>query len=60
MSAKELALDVIKKLPADTTWHDLNEELYTAAVREGLDELDRREGVSHDEVKRQFNSWFTK
>ena len=37
--------------------HDLTEELYVAAVREGLAELDRGEGIPHDEVKRQFASW---
>jgi len=40
--------------------HDLTEELYAAAVRQGLDELDRGEGVSHEEVKHQFDSWFAK
>jgi predicted transcriptional regulator len=60
MSAKELALDVIKNLPDNATMHDLNEELYAAAVREGLAELDRGEGIPHEEVKRQFESWFTK
>ena len=60
MRAKELALDVIKGLPDDATLHDLTEELYIAAVREGLEELDRGEGVPHDEAKRRFGSWFTK
>ena len=60
MSAKELALHVIQRLPDEATMHELNEELYAAAVREGLDELDRGEGILHDEVKRQFDSWFTK
>ena len=60
MSAKELALDVIKQLPDQATMRDLTEELYAAAVREGLDELDRGEGVSHEEVKQQFDSWFAK
>ena len=60
MSAKELALHVIQRLPDEATMHELNEELFTAAVREGLAELDRGEGVFHDEVKRQFDSWFTK
>jgi predicted transcriptional regulator len=39
---------------------DLTEELYAAAVRQGLDELDRGEGLSHEEVKQQFDSWFAK
>ena len=60
MSAKELALDVIKRLPDNATMHDLTEELFAAAVREGLEELDQGKGVSHGEVKRQFESWFTK
>ena len=60
MSAKELALDVIKLLPDIATMHELAEELYAASVREGLDELDHGKGVPHDEVKRQFDSWFTK
>ncbi len=60
MRAKELALDVIRRLPEDATMYDLTEELYAAAVREGLSELDRGEGIAHEEVKRQFASWFTK
>ena len=60
MRAKELALDVIKQLPDDATMRELTEELYSAAVREGLDELDQGKGIPHDEVKRQFEGWFTK
>ena len=32
--------------------HELTEELFAAAVREGLAELDRGEGVPHSEVRR--------
>jgi predicted transcriptional regulator len=60
MSAKELALDVIKHLPDNATMHELTEELYVAAVREGLAELDAGKGIPHEDVKRQFESWFTK
>jgi predicted transcriptional regulator len=59
MSAKELAQDVLKRLPENATMHELTEELYAAAVREGLDQLDRGEGIPHAEVQRQFDSWFT-
>jgi len=51
---------VINKLADDVTWGRLTDELYAAAVREGLDELDRGEGIPHDQIKRQFDSWFTK
>jgi len=60
MRAKELALDVIKHLPDDATMRELTEELYAAAVRQGLDELDQGKGIPHDEVKRRFEGWFTK
>ena len=60
MRAKELALDVISRLPEDASMHDVSEELFAAAVREGLDQLDRGEGISHEDVKRQFDSWFTR
>lgn len=60
MSAKELAQNVIKNLPDNATMHDLTEELYAAAVREGLAELDRGKGLAHDDVKREFQSWFPK
>jgi predicted transcriptional regulator len=60
MSAKETALRVINELSDDVTWGQLTEELYAAAVREGLDQLDRGEGIRHEEVKQQFDSWFSK
>jgi predicted transcriptional regulator len=40
--------------------HELTEELYAAAVREGLEELDRGAGILHEDVKREFSSWFPK
>ncbi len=30
---------------------------FMAAVQKGLDELDRGEGIPHDEVKKQLASW---
>jgi len=60
MSAKELAKNVIEQLPDTVSWEDLNEELYAAAVREGLEQLNRGEAISHEEVKRQFQSWFSR
>ncbi len=58
MSAKQLALNVVNRLPEEATMHELTEELYAAAIREGLEQLDRGQAVPHDEVKRQFDSWF--
>ncbi len=60
MSVKELALDVLKRLPDNATMPEFAEELYAAAVREGLEDLNRGATVSHEAVKAQFASWFTK
>jgi predicted transcriptional regulator len=34
-------------------------EQIMAAVQKGLDQLDRGEGIPHDEIKRQLASWLT-
>jgi len=32
---------------------------FLAAVQKGLDQLDRGEGIPHEETKRQLASWLT-
>ena len=51
MSAKEILLEVAEKLPSDATISDAIYELeLRQAVQQGLDELDRGEGVPIEEV----------
>ena len=52
MSDKELALDSIQRLPPDAKLDAIAERLdFLAALRKGLDEIDRGETVPHEEVK---------
>jgi predicted transcriptional regulator len=61
MSDKELAVDLVKRLPDSSTLRDIAREIeFIAGVREGFSELDRGEGVSLDEVAKQLPQWITK
>jgi len=58
MSAKEILLDVAEKLPPEATLDDVIHELeFRQAVQQGLDELDRGEGVPIEEVKARIAEW---
>ena len=48
-------VEVIRELPADATVDDAIERLvFLAKIEEGLAQLDRGEGVPHEEVKRHL------
>jgi hypothetical protein len=52
MSAKQVLPEVAEKLPPDATLNDAIYELeFRQAVQQGLDELDRSEGVPIEEVE---------
>lgn len=60
MTEKEIVLETIRALPDDCSLEEIAERVeFMAAVQKGLDQLDRGEGIPHDEVKRQLASWFT-
>lgn len=60
MTEKEIALETIRSLPDDCSLEEIAERIeFMAAVQKGLDQLDRGEGIPHDEVKRQLASWLT-
>ncbi len=60
MSQKELVLKAFTHLPDDCTFEDMAEKLeFLAAVQEGLDQADRDETVSHEEVKKNLDSWLS-
>jgi predicted transcriptional regulator len=61
MSDKQLALDSIQRLPDDASLDAITERLeFLAGIRKGLDQIERGETVSHEEVKRQLATWLTK
>ncbi len=58
MSAKEILLEVAQKLPPDATLDDAIHELeFRQAVQQGLEELDRGEGVPIEKVKAKIAEW---
>lgn len=61
MSDKQLVMDSIERLPDDASIEAIAERVeFLAALRKGLDQIDRDETVPHEEVKRQLASWLSK
>ena len=60
MTEKEIVLETIRALSDDCSLEEIAERIeFMAAVQKGLDQLDRGEGIPHDEVKKQLASWLT-
>lgn len=60
MSAKELVLEAIRELPDNVSLREIAERVeFLAAIQTGIDQLDRGEGIPHDEVKRQLATWLS-
>ncbi len=61
MSNREIAIDLIQKLPQDASLHDIAREIeFVAGVREGFVQMERGEGVPAEEVRRMVSSWIVK
>lgn len=61
MSDKQLVLDSIERLPDDASLDVIAQRVeFLAAVRKGLDQIERGQTVPHDEVKRQLATWLSK
>ncbi len=61
MSNRDIAIDLIQKLPENVSLHDIARELeFIAGVREGFEQMERGEGVPADEVRKMVPSWITK
>jgi hypothetical protein len=61
MSNKEVVSDLLSRLPQDVSLQQIAREIeFIAGVREGLDQLDRGEGVPIDQVEKMIASWTTK
>ena len=60
MTQKELVLDAISGLPDDASLDEIADRVeFLAAVQKGFDQLDRGEGIPHEELERQLASWLT-
>ena len=60
MTEKVIVLETIRGLPDNCSLDEIAERIeFMAAVQKGLDQLDRGEGIPHEEVKKQLASWLT-
>ena len=60
MSAKEVALDVINRMPEGISWEELMEELEILSdLRRADAEIDAGDFVTHEEAKREIETWFS-
>jgi predicted transcriptional regulator len=58
MSNREIAIDLIQKLPENISLHDIAREIeFVAGVREGFDQVERGEGVPAEDVRHMIPSW---
>lgn len=61
MSDKQLAIESIERLPENASFDVIAERMeFLAAVRKGLDQIEKGKTVPHDEVKRQLATWLSK
>jgi predicted transcriptional regulator len=61
MSNREIAIDLIRKLPEDASLSDMAREIeFIAGVREGFEQMERGEGTPAEEVRRMIPAWIVK
>ncbi len=57
MSNREIAIDLIRKLPEHASLHEIAREIeFVAGVREGFEQLERGEGVAAEKVREMVPS----
>lgn len=60
MTTKDQVIKVIRELPEDATWEDIQERVnFMAGIRKGLRELDEGKGIPHRVVKEEFAEWLS-
>ena len=58
MTVKDQVLDVISKMPDDSTLDDIGYELYVIqSIQQGLEELDRGDYLTHEEARSELGKW---
>lgn len=60
MTQKEIVLETVRELPDDVTFRDIADRIeFLAGIQVGLDQFDRGDTASHEQIKRQLASWVT-
>ena len=60
MNTKDMAIEVIKRLPDDASWDDIQERVnFVVGVRKALRALDEGKGIPHDRIREEFAEWLS-
>ncbi len=58
MSDKEAVIELVKRLPSEVSLSEILREIeFIAAVKEGLNEIDRGQWVSVEAVEKMMETW---
>jgi len=61
MSSKEIVQDLLQRLPENASLHEIAREIeFVAAVRQGMDEVERGERIPIEEIEKELPSWVIK
>lgn len=61
MNTKQIVQDILEKLPDDISLREVADEIeFVAAVREGLEEIERGERIPIEEIEGELPSWVIK
>ena len=61
MSSKQIVEDLLQRIPEGASLHEIAQQIeFIAAVRQGIEELDRGEQIPIEEVERELPSWIIK
>jgi predicted transcriptional regulator len=60
-TSNTIVQDLLKRLPEQVMLREIAQRIeFVAAVRQGLEELDRGDSVALDEVRQELPSWIIK
>jgi hypothetical protein len=60
MSNRELVMDLVAKLPEDASMKDIMEKIaFVAGVNHAIDQADRGEVISLEELEKRIEQWST-
>ncbi len=60
MSQKGIVLEAIQELPDNASIEQIADLVeFIAAIQKGIDDIDRRDTIPHEDVKRQLATWLT-
>ncbi len=58
MSSKELAMEIVRRLPEEASLADIAREIeFVAGIRDAMDEFDRGESLSAEDLLRDIPQW---